>query len=70
MAYKILLVEDDPELIEIISDYFTEKSGGALVLDTAKTGEEGMAKCVEHGFDLVLLDVMLPEIDGFTICRN
>jgi len=55
MAYKILLVEDDPELIEIISDYFTEKSGGALVLDTAKTGEEGMAKCVEHGFDLVLL---------------
>jgi len=70
MAYKILLVEDDPELIEIISDYFTEKSGGALVLDTAKTGEEGMAKCVEHGFDLVLLDVMLPEIDGFTICRE
>jgi len=70
MVYRILLVEDDPELIEIITDYFTEKSGGAYMLETARTGEEGLAKCIDDNFDLVLLDVMLPEIDGFTICRE
>lgn len=70
MVYRILLVEDDPELIEIITDYFTEKSGGALLLETAKTGEEGLEKCVDHHYELVLLDVMLPEVDGFTICKE
>lgn len=70
MAYRILLVEDDRELIEIISDYFTEKSGGLFELDTARTGDEGLAKCIDDTFDLVVLDVMLPEVDGFTICRE
>lgn len=70
MAFKLLLVEDDPEMREIISDFFTEKSGGAFIISMAKTGEEGQQKCAEDEYDLVLLDVMLPEIDGFTICRE
>lgn len=70
MAFRILLVEDDPELTEIIIDYFTEKSGGTLQLETAKTGEEGLEKCVDQNYELVLLDVMLPEVDGFTICKE
>ncbi|RBP62099.1 winged helix family two component transcriptional regulator [Alkalibaculum bacchi] len=70
MAFKLLLVEDDPEMREIISDFFTEKSGGAFIISMAKTGEEGQQKYAEDEYDLVLLDVMLPEVDGFTICRE
>jgi DNA-binding response OmpR family regulator len=70
MAYKFLLVEDDPELREIITDYFMEKSDGVFQIDIAGTGGEGRQKCLESEYDFVLLDVMLPEVDGFTICRE
>jgi DNA-binding response OmpR family regulator len=70
MAYKILLVEDDAELREIITDYFTEKSKEAYQIDTAGTGLEGQDKCAENVYDLILLDIMLPEVNGFTICRE
>jgi len=70
MAFKLLLVEDDGELREIITDYFTEKSGGTWSVTSAKNGEEGHEMCLTDEYDLVLLDVMLPEVDGFTICRE
>ena len=70
MSYQLLLVEDDAELREIITDYFIEKSQGAFAIDSAKTGDEGLQKCFEKEYDLVLLDVMLPEVDGFTICKE
>lgn len=70
MAYRLLLVEDDPELREIITDYFVGKSGGAFDIDCAKTGSEGHEKCMGCEYDLLLLDVMLPEVDGFTLCRE
>ena len=70
MAFKFLLVEDDPEMREIITDYFTQKSSGAFIIHCAKSGEEGQEKCAEDEYDLILLDVMLPEVDGFTICRE
>lgn len=70
MSYQLLLVEDDGELREIITDYFVYKSNGAFSIDSAKTGDEGQVKCFEKEYDLVLLDVMLPELDGFTICKE
>ncbi|MHC1722208.1 MAG: response regulator transcription factor [Aminipila sp.] len=70
MAYIFLLVEDDAEIREIITDYFIEKSEGTFHIDTASTGGEGREKCMENEYDLVLLDIMLPEVDGFTICRE
>ena len=60
MAFKLLLVEDDAELREIITDYFTEKSSGAFAMDSAEAGEKALSKCFEEEYDLVLLDVMLP----------
>lgn len=69
-AFKLLLVEDDAEIREIITDYFLEKGGGAFTIDTAETGSAGREKCLENAYDLVLLDVMLPEVDGFVICRE
>jgi DNA-binding response OmpR family regulator len=70
MAFKLLLVEDDAEMREIIMDYFAEKSGGTFAISAAETGEKGQQKCLDDEYDLVLLDVMLPEVDGFTICRE
>lgn len=70
MVFKILLVEDNPDIREIITDYFTEKSNGDLTIHTAYTGTEGQLKSMDYGYDLILLDIMLPELDGFTICRE
>lgn len=70
MAYHILLVEDDAQIREIIEDYFSEKGEGTFILHAAKDGDEGMEKIYEQEYDLVLLDVMLPGIDGFTLCRE
>jgi DNA-binding response OmpR family regulator len=70
MSYKLLLVEDDAELREIINDYFTQKNGETYEITTACTGLEGQDKCMENEYDVVLLDVMLPEVNGFSICRE
>ncbi|MGI1657976.1 MAG: response regulator transcription factor [Desulfitobacterium sp.] len=67
---KILLVEDDLQIQEIIGDYFSEKSAGEIELDCAANGTDGLYSAREKDYDLVLLDVMLPEVDGFTICRE
>ena len=70
MAYRILLVEDNQQIQEVINDYFKGKSNGELELIMASDGEEAMCYiCVEE-YDLVLLDIMLPGVDGYTICRK
>ncbi|MBR3988377.1 MAG: response regulator transcription factor [Clostridia bacterium] len=68
--YKILLVEDDFDIRELIEDYFTVKSGGKIFVDTAINGQEGLEKAYENTYDLLLLDVMLPEMSGFEICKE
>lgn len=68
--YKILLVEDNTQIQEVICDYFTGKSQGELEIITAKNGDEGLEQIYEKEFDLILLDIMLPGVDGFTICRE
>lgn len=70
MVFRLLLVEDDPEIREIITDYFLDKSNGIIDIESAETGHEGMEKYLDQEYDLVLLDVMLPEVDGFAICRE
>ena len=70
MKYNILLVEDDAQIREIIEDYFSEQQESQFVIDSAKDGDEGMEKIYEKEYDLVLLDIMLPGTDGFTICRE
>ena len=70
MSERILLVEDDDRIREIICDYFTAKSNGKFTIVGASTGEEGLELICENDFDIVLLDVMLPGIDGFTMCRR
>lgn len=70
MSAKILLVEDDDKIRDIVSEYFTAKSQGRFEVIKAFTGEKGMEYIEKEKFDVVLLDVMLPGIDGFTMCRR
>lgn len=69
MKYHILLVEDDAQIREIIGDYFSAKEEDAFIIDMAKDGDVGMEYLYEKEYDLVLLDIMLPGTDGFTLCR-
>lgn len=70
MAYQILLVEDAYTVRELIQDYFTEKGNGDMLLDLAEDGRQGMEMVYEKEYDLVLLDIMLPELSGFQVCRE
>lgn len=70
MAYTILLVEDDKQIREVIEDYFSAKSDSTITVICAQDGNEGLSLLKEREFDLVILDVMLPGIDGFSLCRE
>jgi len=66
MGYKILIVEDEAKLREVLSDYFHSKNDTPI---TASNGAEALELIEEHDFDAVLLDIMMPELDGFSVCR-
>ena len=70
MKYNVLLVEDDIQIREVITDYFTEKSKGDIVVYTAEDGIKGLELIDEMEYDLVMLDVMMPGMDGFSLCRE
>lgn len=67
--YQILLVEDDKSIREVIADYMDEKGKDTLRLTLAEDGRACEGALERRTFDLILLDVMLPDIDGFTLCR-
>ncbi|MGO5094760.1 response regulator transcription factor [Agathobaculum sp. LCP25S3_E8] len=69
MGYTILLAEDEPAMREVVADYFTEKSGGAMTVVAAPDGDTALTFIEQRAFDLLLLDVMLPGTDGFALCR-
>ena len=64
------MVEDDADIREVICDYFDAKSEGSIAIDTAISGQQGVEKAYENTYDLLLLDIMLPELDGFQICKQ
>ncbi|WP_028594819.1 response regulator transcription factor [Paenibacillus assamensis] len=66
MSEAILIVEDDRYIQELIAEYLKVQG---YDVDVASDGAEGYRKFTEGTFDLVLLDVMLPNMDGYSICR-
>ena len=70
MADRILLIEDDDKIRKIVKEYFEAKSEGSMQIIPVSSGEEGLLWAERNDYDLVLLDVMLPQVDGFTICRR
>ncbi len=63
---RLLLVEDEPGLQLTLSDRLISEG---YQVDTAGDGDTGLALATSGGFDLVVLDVMLPKRDGFDVCR-
>ncbi|HSX57749.1 MAG TPA: response regulator [Candidatus Saccharimonadales bacterium] len=67
MAQRILVVEDDEFLRELYDELL---KGENYDVSLAVDGEEGLNKMTEGGYELVLLDIMLPKMDGLEILRN
>ncbi|HTQ61942.1 MAG TPA: response regulator transcription factor [Candidatus Solibacter sp.] len=64
---RILLVEDDPGVRRFVVKGLREQ---AYAVDTAETGEEALYQADINEYDLIILDVMIPEPDGFEVCRR
>ena len=64
---KILLIEDDPKIAEIERDYLEAND---FAVSWLTDGKEGLTTALEGDWALILLDVMLPGMDGFQICRE
>ena len=66
MSYKILVVEDDNQIQELIVEFLSSQD---YDVDVANDGVEGYEKFKESKYDLVILDVMMPRLDGHSLCK-
>ena len=64
---NILIIEDDKRLNEIISDYFDTEG---YTVFSAFDGHEGLEIFDKEAIDLVILDIMMPKLDGWSVCRK
>jgi two-component system alkaline phosphatase synthesis response regulator PhoP len=67
MATNILLVEDEAALRMTLGDRLRKEG---FSVECASDGQEGLTKATGRSFDLIVLDVMLPQVDGWTVCRH
>ncbi|PAQ16076.1 DNA-binding response regulator [Bacillaceae bacterium SAOS 7] len=66
MSSRILLVEDDQSIQEMVGSYLIKEG---FTVTTASDGEEGILKFTQESFDLLILDIMMPKIDGLEVVR-
>ncbi len=64
---RLLIVDDDKQIRELLA--FDISHSGYLT-DCAQDGEEGLKKALENEYDLILLDVMMPKMNGYDVCKN
>lgn len=67
MIKKIFLAEDDPEIIQLLRLHIAEPH---YHLTACRTGKKAIAELLSCSFDLILLDIMLPDIDGIEVCKT
>jgi DNA-binding response OmpR family regulator len=67
MPKKVLIVDDEPGII-VALQFLMEQNGYATIV--AFSGEEAMEAVAQHHPDLILLDIMLPVVDGFEVCQR
>lgn len=66
MPIEVLVVEDDTYIQELIAVFLRTQN---YCVDVARTGVEGYEKFTRGSYELIILDVMLPEMDGYLLCR-
>lgn len=64
---RILLVEDDDDIADLLDLHLSDEGHR---VETVGDGDEGLERALEGGYDLIVLDIMLPGTDGFDICRR
>jgi two-component system, OmpR family, copper resistance phosphate regulon response regulator CusR len=64
---KVLLIEDEPKVVEYLRNGLSEQG---WVVDVATDGEDGAFMANEYDYDVVILDVMLPKLDGFSVLKT
>jgi two-component system OmpR family response regulator len=64
---RLLLVEDEPELLTSLAGFLREEE---FAVDTAADGADGLAKALDTNYDVVILDVMLPVMDGWAVLER
>ncbi len=64
---KLLIADDDNEIRELLE---FDLSHSGYTVDTAKDGEEALQKALSGSYDLIILDVMMPKMNGFEACKN
>ena len=67
MTHRILVVDDEPDILELTRFALTREG---YQVETASTGDEGLARMRRARPDLVVLDLMLPDVSGTEICRT
>lgn len=67
MSNKILIIDDDPTLLRFLSDYLTNQH---FITFTASKGSDGLRLAYQEHPDLVILDLMMPEMDGWEVCSR
>ena len=63
---RILIIEDDPTILRVVKDNFAARGHQ---VQTARDGEEGLAAALNSHPDLIVLDIMLPKVNGYEVCR-
>jgi DNA-binding response OmpR family regulator len=63
----ILIIEDDPQIVELLALHLTD---AGFDIEPAATGSEGLNKALENEYTLIILDLMLPGMDGFDVCKK
>ncbi len=64
---KILIIDDEWKIRKLIKDYLVREG---YTVDEAGDGEEGLERFFSNSYDIVILDIMMPKIDGWSVCRK
>jgi OmpR family response regulator RpaB len=67
MAAKILIVDDDPDIVDAL---YVLLEGEGYDVVSASDGEEGLARIKEENPDLIILDLLMPKLDGYGVCKT
>ena len=67
--YRLLIIEDDLEMVSLITKA-SEAEGQDYTIEFATDGESGLEKAISNSYELVIVDFMLPKLNGLDVCKS